>query len=583
MIPSFLIIPTHSNSWNNCHFLYLRIFCTDNFFCSGEHFFTKSLVLSRVVTSVPNRNLISENMKFTNNCRVLKRVNEVFFSRENLRWNPQATESKKRPILRINHLKEILMPSTCFIKILIQNGIIRIISFCADLTSWDIMPSKSKFSHMKFRYLTKIGCLRSSENLMCRNITIHPIESHIFWNECLKFRHKWNEFFIIIRLKFSFFPNFCKFTIWCHNKRINLELVRAKITICEDFLHRFIISLRRRSNKPRHYMCHNFESSIFEKTSCLDRFFVSMSAFIDFVNLVICRLVSDFYARNSISTQANYFLRIYPVWTRLDRHSNHSTLCSFIAFFSFFKCFRKLIIPWKFLWKEFFDFIWVHRICTLMEKIFFHLIKKCMPIINIFDKIFLILTRIYTPSPSNNSHITLRNCIPRKRKWRKSILNLKKRIKFIHFRTLNRRLIRNITFWEIIVGRAINTFTRTTPEFRQKRNHRNPRKRTYSTLAKHLSDSQFIRHFPFIYKLLITIQEHNMCWTITYLKFRKNLIFHFVERFLLIYVGTFYKFMENGIFNYIIHKANNKEKKVFRKFPYKFFWHSSSFSYNDSA
>lgn len=128
------------------------------------------------------------------------------------------------------------------------------------------MSFYSFFLHTNLSELTKICELGSCKNLRSWNITIHTIESDIFWKHSLNISHKINQVLIIIRSESSTSPNPLKLRMWGNNHRIYLHLIWSKKWIIKYTSHTFSIILWCCSKKSWHNMCNDFESCIFKKS-----------------------------------------------------------------------------------------------------------------------------------------------------------------------------------------------------------------------------------------------------------------------------------------------------------------------------
>jgi hypothetical protein len=133
------------------------------------------------------------------------------------------------------------------------------------------------------------------------------------------------------------------------------------------------------------------------------------------------------------------------------------------------------------------------------------IIRMC--IIDSSDKLFLIRLRIKTPRSAYNSHVTFFYRMARNFERSQTILDLANWIESIEFCTHHCWLIRDITFREILIRRAVDTFPGTTPEFRQKRDNRNSRERTNRAFPEKLMDADIIRHFSLFHKIIISFNK----------------------------------------------------------------------------
>ncbi len=263
-IIKLLIIFTCSDSSNDCHFRKIWVIFSHFLFCLLYEFLPETNMLPGIITPESHWNLVSENMHLPNNSRIIKNRKKVMFSWEYLGWNPEAKKSKNSPIMRINHLKKPLMSAACLIKIFLKNSILRKISFCSNLPRRDIMTNEFSFVHLNLCHLSQISNLGSCENLFCRYITVHTIQSNIFWNHWLKLCHKRDQYIIGIGDKLARSPYFLQFRMWSYDQWIQLELIRTKPGILKNFSHRILIKHGCWSIESRHEMCHHFETSIFE-------------------------------------------------------------------------------------------------------------------------------------------------------------------------------------------------------------------------------------------------------------------------------------------------------------------------------
>jgi len=444
-----------------------------------------------------------------------------------LRRNTESTDTKECSIYWINHLNEIFMSSTRFIKWNIDNRILWIIGTSSDLSCWDIMTSNTTSSHGYLCDLPEIRELGSCEDLMSRYIAIHTIEPHILRNHSLEFCHKRNKYIIFVRYKLSFFPHLCEFWIGCHYHRVDLEFIGPVHRVFKYLFHRTTIKFWSGSYKSWHHMCHDFESCILEHLSCLNWFQISMSSFIEFINMIVCRLIPNLNTSHSIAPEPDNLLRSDPIRTSFYRHTNHTTFCSFISFFCFLNvsrwnpicmCSNRSGDKWTPIISNIY-WIWI-------------IPKGCMSIVDLLNKIFLIYYRIYAPCSSNNTDIAFWNCISCHSEWLKTILNLSEWIKFIHLSTLNSWFIRNITLRKSFVRRTIDTFSRTSPKLGKKWYYWNSWKRTHCSLSQYLSHTKFVDYQSLINEFFISLDHHNMWWSFWNAIFRKNLIFEFMKSFL---------------------------------------------------
>ena len=231
------------------------------------------------------------------------------------------------------------MSSARFIELYIENRIHWIIILGTNLTSRNIMTMHSSGYHIRLGNLAKICHLRTCENLTRWNITIHAVQSDIFRNHCLEFRHKRDKCRIIIWLEFSLSPDLFEFRMWSDNKWIHFEFVRTKIRIRKYGLHGFSIEFWCCTEKTRHHVSYYLKSRIFEKSRRTDGFYVAMSSLIHLINTVDRCLIAYLHSRHSITTQSNDFFLVNPVWTRLDGNPDHTTFCCLISRFCLFKRF----------------------------------------------------------------------------------------------------------------------------------------------------------------------------------------------------------------------------------------------------
>ena len=207
---------------------------------------------------------------------------------------------------------------------LFENGILRIVSLRTDFTSRDIMTDDSFLSHADFCELAKIGKLRPCEDLICRDISIHTVEPEILRKHPLEVCHQIDKSHIIIRGESSSSPYRLKLGMRCDDHRIYLHLIRSEITIREYPTHRFSISFHTGTEKPWHHMCDDFESCILEKPRRFDRLLISMSAFVEQIDRIVRRLISDLDTSHSIVTKTGYLFGSDPIRTSLDRHTDDS-------------------------------------------------------------------------------------------------------------------------------------------------------------------------------------------------------------------------------------------------------------------
>lgn len=130
------------------------------------------------------------------------------------------------------------MSFTCFIELYIEDRLMRIILFGADLTSGDIMTSDPPSDHMSLRDLTEIRELGSCEDLTRWDITVHTIQPHILWEHPLEFCHERDKSCIIIWDEFSLFPDVLEFRVRRHYEGVDLHLIWTIVRIIKYFLHR---------------------------------------------------------------------------------------------------------------------------------------------------------------------------------------------------------------------------------------------------------------------------------------------------------------------------------------------------------
>ena len=268
--------------------------------------------------------LITKYMDFTDKGSVIEYRDEVSLSGKILRWDTQTKHPKECTIDRIDILEEVFMTTRCFIEIRFENSTLRIISLSTDFTSRDIMAGDGLLSHADFCELAKIGKLRSCEDLICRDISIHTIEPEILRKHTLEVCHEIDKSHIIIRGESSVSPYRLKLRMRCHNHRIYLHLIRSEITIGKYSTHRCSVPCYTGAEKTWHHMCDDFESCILEKPRRFDRFFVPVSAFIERVDLIVRRLISDLDTSHSIPTKTDDLFGSDPVRTSLDRHADDS-------------------------------------------------------------------------------------------------------------------------------------------------------------------------------------------------------------------------------------------------------------------
>lgn len=525
IISEFFIILTHSYACNHRNLLHFWILFANQLFHLLHHTTTESHMLTSTISARTKRKLVSEYMHFSYNCCFIQYGNEVFFSREILWWNTKSCKTKNSSIFRINELEKIFMSSARFIELYIENRIHRIVFLGTNLTRRDIITMHSARNHIRFSNLAKIRHFRTCENLTRWNITIHTIQSDIFRNHCLEFCHQWDKCRIIIWFEFSPSPYFFEFRMWSHYEWIHLEFIRTKIRIRKYGLHRFSIEFWCCTQKSRHHVSHYLETRILEKSRRSYGFSIAMSTLVHLIDAIDSRLVSYLHPSHPVATQSNDFFLIDPIRTRLDRNPNHTTFCSLISFFCFFERFwwnplGITIIYWR----------WKRRSHILSNNFSIFLISECcMCIINILDEIFLVFSRVNAPSSSYNTDIAFYDRIPCHSEWLETILHLTKWVKLIQFGTLYSRLIRNITLWEVIIGRTIDALPWTSPELRQKRNHRNSRKWADRTLAKDFSNAQNIFMDSIVNEFLISWDEFNRGRRSFFLVFRENRILQSVE------------------------------------------------------
>lgn len=134
------------------------------------------------------------------------------------------------------------------------------------------------------------------------NITIETIESNVPWYHDLEIRHEIDQSCVIIGSISTRFPHSFQLRICRHNRRVDLDFIRAKITIIPNISKTLPIHLWCTSWKILHHMCYNFDTYILEELCCLDRFFVSMTTLREFINLVKCRLITKFHSSDTVSS-----------------------------------------------------------------------------------------------------------------------------------------------------------------------------------------------------------------------------------------------------------------------------------------
>ncbi len=189
-----------------------------------------------------------------------------------------------------------------------------------------------------------------------------------------------------------------------------------------------------------------------------------------------------------------------------------------------------------------------------------------MCIIDIFYEFFLILLWVYAPCSTYDSHIAFWYSIPRHGEWLETILYLTKWIKLIHLSALNSRLIRDITLGEIIICWAIDTLPRTSPKLGQEWYHRNSWKRSHSTLAKNLANTNIVVNFSLCYEFIISLNHSNMRWSFALLICGKDRIFELMKILLGGYRDIFRK-RKKYLINYskIIYHTRSIQKILFLK------------------
>lgn len=180
-----------------------------------------------------------------------------------------------------------------------------------------------------------------------------------------------------------------------------------------------------------------------------------------------------------------------------------------------------------------------------------------MRIIDSSDKLFLIRLRIKTPSSPDNSHVTFFYRMSRNFKRSQTILDLANWIESIELCTHHRWLIRDITFRKILIRRAVDTFSRTAPEFCQKRDNRNSRERTNRTFPKKLMDADIIRHLSFFHKIIISFDKRNRRNHFRKLVLSIDIIFKHLKGLLRFHFRVFYETFKYSVddFEFLIHNC----------------------------
>ena len=116
-------------------------------------------------------------------------------------------------------------------------------------------------------------------------------------------------------------------------------------------------------------------------------------------------------------------------------------------------------------------------IITSLSKILFNFqIRKSITcIIKLFNKIYLVISRIRIPRSSQNYHLNFISLMPRRSKRLQTIISLFHRIKLIQPCTHSSRFRFYITFRHSWIIRTKYTLSRTWPRFSQNLNRHNSR------------------------------------------------------------------------------------------------------------
>jgi len=172
---------------------------------------------------------------------------------------------------------------------------------------------------------------------MCRDISVHTEESYVFWYGTLYFSHEGYECCVIIWFEFSSFPDTSEFRVRCYDEWIYFDLIRTKALAAPHFMHRCLVDLWCRSDKPWHHVGYHLESCILKELGSSYRLSISMTTLVELVDRVISCLISYLDTSDAISAQPDDLFFIDPVWTRFDGDTDDSRSCRFILFLGFFE------------------------------------------------------------------------------------------------------------------------------------------------------------------------------------------------------------------------------------------------------
>ena len=95
----------------------------------------------------------------------------------------------------------------------------------------------SSLSHEVLGDLSQVCQVRSVQDLLGRDISIHTIETAVVGDHRVQIDHEFNQSLVVICLKFSPLPHLGQFTFVGHNHRIDLDLVWSIGWIFKYFLH----------------------------------------------------------------------------------------------------------------------------------------------------------------------------------------------------------------------------------------------------------------------------------------------------------------------------------------------------------
>jgi len=198
------------------------------------------------------------------------------------------------------------------------------------------------FFYALFCELSEIGESRSCDDLVRRDITIETVESYIMGHHELEVCHEVDECLIIIGYPLTCSPAGFDLRMWGDDHRVDLDLIRTKVTIRPHSSKALAISLGGGSWEILHHMYDDFDARILEKPDRLDRLGIAMSSLRESIDLIDRCLDSDLDTSDTIATKSDDLIRSHPVRSSLYGDTDDPRRCGFIAFLCFFECFGSL-------------------------------------------------------------------------------------------------------------------------------------------------------------------------------------------------------------------------------------------------